>query len=95
MKANNTQLYLVAYDVKDDKRLNEVHSIVKDYAIGGQKSAFECFLSYQQHQTIRQRLQAAIDTEIDRIMIIPINANKLATLGTAIPPKNLDFFYIG
>ncbi len=38
-------LYLVAYDVRRPSRLRKALRVLKDYASGGQKSAFECYLS--------------------------------------------------
>ena len=38
-------LYIVAYDISDHKRLQRVCQLLKDYAVGGQKSAYECYLS--------------------------------------------------
>ncbi|WP_243389207.1 CRISPR-associated endonuclease Cas2 [Conservatibacter flavescens] len=34
--------YLIAYDIADHKRLARVHKVVEGFAIGGQKSLYEC-----------------------------------------------------
>lgn len=39
--------YLAAYDVSDPKRLQQALHVLRDYATGGQKSVFECFLEYK------------------------------------------------
>ena len=38
-------LYLVAYDIREPRRLRKMLYLLKEYASGGQKSAFECYLT--------------------------------------------------
>lgn len=39
----NRTLYLIAYDITDDKKLNSVREFLKGYSTGGQKSVFQVF----------------------------------------------------
>lgn len=64
--------YLVAYDIADAKRLQRVHKRVQAYAIGGQKSFYECWLSKAEFAEFEQKLTALIVEEEDRVLIFQI-----------------------
>lgn len=38
------KLYIVAYDVRKPSRLSKALRVVRSFASGGQKSAYECWL---------------------------------------------------
>ena len=42
--------YLIAYDIADSHRLYQMHKHVEAYAIGGQKSLYECW--QKEHEMI-------------------------------------------
>lgn len=87
------QLYLVCYDVRDPHRLNKALHIVRDYATGGQKSVFECYLDSQQFHTLRRRLQSCLASE-DRAMITRIHPQSVQVFGKGIKPVGQTFIYI-
>lgn len=64
--------YLVAYDISDPKRLRKVHKKVESYAIGGQKSFYECWLTSTELNTFNQQLYDLIDSTEDKIYIFQI-----------------------
>lgn len=70
----NTQRsrYLVAYDIADHKRLYRVHKKVEAYAIGGQKSFYECWLSNHELIRFQQEIGELINKVEDRIVIFQI-----------------------
>ncbi len=69
---------------------------MKQYATGGQKSLFECFLTPGElHQLSRQML-STIDQSQDRFLLVRLDPrSKIWTLGVAIPPEDPPFYYAG
>lgn len=89
-------LYLIAYDITDEKRLNRVRHVLKGYSTGGQKSVYECFLTDDELASIVEELNLLIDEQSDRVHIFQVERRaKLYVLGTAILPKDPLYFYIG
>ncbi len=89
-------LYLIAYDITDDRRLNRVRHLLKGYSTGGQKSVYECFLTDGEKQYVRIRLESLIKPEEDRVHIFSLDGrSRTHTLGIAIQPKDPSFFYFG
>lgn len=89
-------LYIIAYDIADEGRLHRVRYFLKNYSTGGQKSVYECFLSYEELRFIISKLKRLIFELEDRVHIFRIDGrSRVHTLGTAIPPKNPQYFYIG
>ena len=90
------RLYLIAYDISDQRRLNRVRHFLKGYSTGGQKSVYECFLTDKEVRLVVSRLGDLIDPETDRIHIFALDArSRTHTLGIAIQPKDPSFFYFG
>ncbi len=67
-------LYLVCYDVADARRLRRVHKLVMAYAIGGQKSFYECWLTVPELRDMRANLAAEIDVELDRVHLFQLDS---------------------
>ena len=78
------KLFLVLYDIADPKRLARVHRQVSAYAIGGQKSFFECWLKPAEIEELVARLEAVFDPKKDRIHFLQLDPRALRLLlGTA------------
>jgi len=89
-------LYLIAYDITDDKRLNHVREFLKGYSTGGQKSVYECFLTDGELRYVIEKLAGLIDEEEDRVHIFTMDGrSRTHTLGIAVQPKDPEYFYIG
>ncbi len=89
-------LYLVAYDVRDPRRLRKVHRVVVAHATGGQKSAFECFLTEAERNRLAEDLAGVMDLSKDRAHIIRLRRNcQVVTLGVAVPPRDPVFYFVG
>lgn len=89
-------LYLIAYDIRDDKRLNNVRHVLKGYSTGGQKSVYECFLTDGELRRIADTLSRLILTIEDRVHIFRIDGRSSThVLGVAVQPKDPEYFYIG
>lgn len=92
----NRKLYLIAYDISDEKRLNRVRHFLKGYSTGGQKSVYECFLTEAELHFVQIKLKALIDESVDRIHIFSMDArSRTHTLGIATQPHDPSYFYIG
>ncbi len=65
--------YLIAYDIADSKRLYRVHKQVEAYAIGGQKSFYECWLTPHEFVKLKANVTALMDNTEDRIFIYQLH----------------------
>ncbi|MBI5639746.1 MAG: CRISPR-associated endonuclease Cas2 [Nitrospirae bacterium] len=89
-------LYLVAYDITGDDRLNQVRHFLKGYSTGGQKSAYECFLTDGELKFVMTNLSGLIDDAEDRVHICQMDdRSRTHVLGIALQPKNPEYFYVG
>ncbi len=90
------RLYLIAYDITDEKRLNRVRELLKGYSTGGQKSVYECFLTEGEKGRVLAELEALIDPEEDRVHVFAMDGrSRTHTLGIAVQPRDPAFFYFG
>lgn len=92
----NRKLYLAAYDVVEPSRIPRLRRIVIAHAYGGQKSAFECWLSSGERRELLERAQAAMDPERDRFLVVRLDpAREPLSAGVARPFADPLFFYLG
>lgn len=90
------RLYLIAYDVTDQRRLVNVRDALKAYSTGGQKSVYECWLTPTELTEVTETLQGLIEMKEDRVHIVTLDGrSRPATLGIAVPPSDPAFFYFG
>lgn len=90
------KLYLIAYDIRDSKRLNSVRYFLKGYSTGGQKSVYECFLTEAEYRLVSSVVRGLIDEEKDRVHIFNVDGrSRPHTLGIGVEPVDPAFFYIG
>jgi len=54
-------LYVVAYDIPDDKRRTKVHRILKGFGKWTEFSLFECFLTRKELLIMRAKLDTYLD----------------------------------
>jgi CRISPR-associated protein Cas2 len=89
-------LYLVAYDITSDKRLTQVREFLKGYSTGGQKSAYECFLTDGELRYMERTMDRLIQHDEDRVHIFQMDGrSRTHALGIAVQPKDPAYFYIG
>lgn len=90
------RLYLIAYDVTDQRRLNKVRELLKAYSTGGQKSVYECWLTPADLTDVTESLRRLIVPDEDRAHVITLDGrSRPHTLGIAVPPTDPAFFYFG
>ena len=64
--------YLVAYDIRDDKRLRRVYRIMRDWGDHLQYSIFECQFSPMDLARCRQELSEVIHHGQDQVLFIDL-----------------------
>lgn len=93
--ANQSTLYVIAYDIPDDRRRTKVHKILSGFGTWTQYSLFECFLSKKELVQLRAKLAKHLEDTQDSVRFYPLCANcveKVETVGGSLP--NEDKFYI-
>jgi CRISPR-associated protein Cas2 len=89
-------LYIIAYDIRSEKRLNRVRYFLKGYSTGGQKSVYECFLTHGELKFVTSKLRRMIFGAEDRVHIFQLDGrSRTHVLGIALQPKDPAYFYIG
>ena len=89
-------LYLVAYDITNNRRLNRVRHFLKGYSTGGQKSVYECFLTDGELGYVKKKLERLIREDEDRVHIFTMDGrSRTHALGIGVQPKDPEYFYIG
>jgi CRISPR-associated protein Cas2 len=88
------RLWLVSYDISDDKTRLAVYKILKDYGKRVQFSVFECHLDDAQLNLLRARLLDKLGTS-DSLRWYPLCEWCSAAVffqGLGLPPEDEGFF---
>jgi len=78
------QWHLVAYDVRDEKRLRRVAKVLTGYGARVQYSVFRCFLSSREVERLRWELQRVMKKE-DGLLIVSLCPHCLRELRSRLP----------
>ena len=92
--AKMTRLWLVSYDISDNKIRRHVYKLLKDYGKRVQYSVFECHLTDQQQAVLRTLLLAQIDSD-DSLRWYPLCvwcSDSVFFQGEGLPPDDEDYF---
>jgi CRISPR-associated protein Cas2 len=82
-------LYLVAYDISNDRRRTKVHKLLRGFGTWTQYSFFECFLSEKELVMLRRRLDQILKETEDNVRIYQVCQAcqaRVETIGSS-PPK--------
>jgi CRISPR-associated protein Cas2 len=71
----NEHLYLVTYDIADDRRLRTVFRLMNGYGDWLQLSVFQCRLNRTRHVEMLDRLSEVISSSEDHVLILPPRQN--------------------
>ena len=82
-----TRLFLICYDVADDKRRRKIYKCLRGFGQHLQFSVFRCPLSPIQLETLRDVLEELVSAREDQVLLIP--------LGRASNPKVWETLTIG
>lgn len=86
------QLYLAAYDVRDDKRRRKALKVARAFASGGQKSVHECWLDKEERALLKKNMELVIDNDADQFALIALDPRRRTrTYGIALKPASADF----
>jgi CRISPR-associated protein Cas2 len=86
--SEETTLYIVAYDIPDDKRRTKVHRTLCGYGAWTQYSLFECWLTKRQLLELRAKLGRHLIAERDSVRLYPLCGScqgKVITVGGPRP----------
>lgn len=64
--------YLVAYDIREPKRLREVHSTVKSFGYPLQYSVFICDLDAMEKTALREEVGSRINHREDSVILVDL-----------------------
>ena len=68
-------LYLIAYDISCPRVQHQILNLIKSYAIGGQKSLYECWMTKNEMNLFRQEAELLVDNTTDSVLIFQLNQN--------------------
>lgn len=68
-------LYVIAYDIPDDKRRKSISDILEGYGSRVQYSVFECVLSQSKYDELRKRLRYQFEEGEDSLRFYPISGH--------------------
>lgn len=86
--ADETTLYVVAYDIPHDRRRTKVHRVLCGYGTWTQFSLFECWLTRRQVLELRVKLAKHLDAQCDSVRFYPLCGGcqpKVITIGGERP----------
>jgi CRISPR-associated protein Cas2 len=66
------QLYIVTYDICEDKRLRSVFKIMNGYGDHMQYSVFRCDLSDQEKIGLMEKLHKVLKHDEDQVLFFPL-----------------------
>lgn len=91
---SNTTLYIIAYDIPDDRRRTKIHKLLCGYGSWTQFSLFECWLTRRQLIELRAKLARHLREEHDSIRFYPLCRScvgRVETVGSARPAEEQVF----
>ena len=68
-------LHIVAYDIRDSRRLRKIAKLCLDFGVRVQHSIFEFDLEPEPTRDFIRELEAIIDISCDRVMVVPVCGN--------------------
>ncbi len=87
-------LFLASYDVRHPARLRRALAVLKEFATGGQYSAFECYLTTAERQELLARVRQELEPEDCFLLILLQRSPTPHLLGAALPPQDGQFYLV-
>lgn len=92
---NTRHLFLVGYDIEEDRARRHALRDVQQHALGGQKSFYECWLTVAELQSLLAQMRASINASTDRVIFIRLDARSPSLqLGQAEAIQGADYFHV-
>lgn len=79
------QMFVVAYDISNDRRRTRLHKRLLDFGSPVQYSVFECLLTAQEYRQMKKAVRRLIRPRLDRVRYYPICKScrdKIETIGS-------------
>lgn len=76
--SSGPNLYLICYDISDDRRLRRVYKLMRGHGDRLQYSVFRCLLSDLRLADLSDKLAREIDHHEDQVLIIKLGSAALA-----------------
>lgn len=90
MAVNEPRRWLIAYDIRDPRRLNRVHRLLAKAAIPVQYSVFAAAGSRRAMQDLAARLEQEIDVRVDDVRFYPVpQPAEVYTIGATMLPQDV------
>lgn len=70
-------LYLITYDISDNRRRKKVADLLEGYGKRVQYSVFECVLPAPKYRELCQRLRRVVKADLDSLRFYPVSAHTL------------------
>lgn len=92
--------YLVCYDIRDARRLRQVHKVVKAYGEPWQYSVFYCCLKDIDRVRLEADLRDVADLRVDQILLIDLGQRDdqvreaVTSLGPSLPDAESDMIVV-
>ncbi len=83
-------LYVVTYDIPEDKRRKKVADLLEGYGVRVQYSVFECVLSSQKCRELKKRMRKRIKKKEDSIRFYPLSHHTLGQVEVWGEPPVLE-----
>jgi len=96
-QGDESKLYVVSYDIPDDRRRTRVHSALTGFGTWVQFSVFECFLDRKQRMLLETRLLQEIHQREDTIRIYGLCGAcipKVEVLGRGDMPREENVYLL-
>ena len=90
--------YVVCYDISDDRRREQLSTILLDFGRRIQESVFVADLDEELAGKMQERVKNVLDVALDRLHIFPLCAacsSKAVSMGAAAElPKDQEFYIL-
>ena len=90
--------YVVTYDIADDRRREDVATLLSGYGPRVQLSVFECDLrTRREAAALRSKLRELIDPVEDQVRLYPLGdraALQVAVIGARVIEERQDFWIV-
>ncbi|MDR2503673.1 MAG: CRISPR-associated endonuclease Cas2 [Deltaproteobacteria bacterium] len=87
-------LFLVCYDISAQDRLHRTHKQVQAYAVGGQKSFYECWLTPAELRALKDGLAEILDFAEDRVHFFQLDPRMLPSFYGQAARQSIQPFLI-
>lgn len=91
---SNSTLYIVAYDIPNDRRRARIHKTLCGFGAWTQYSLFECYLDARELVRLHAKLDDLINPDEDSVRIYPLCQacqKAVETIGSPPPREAITF----